>query len=282
MVCKERKYGLGALLISVGILLGFLPMTNTRALELDMTEALVDLLGHTSFDAAGSHENYNHLLLWDYGSEVNVFVDQDVDGISPAWVVKNIAEIMAIFRSNASIRFNVIANPYDAQIVIVSSKNKNGLKSKSFYDFLHKKYGTTRGDFRQFMDHIDQLYSTPEFARIVWPQIVEDRKTGKKGITGLLAVVEPKTETFKRFFSKIIFLSMGYGNGSFMRSRLLSVQTLANYKTDGIEGIDFLIMYYLYNSQARNGMAKASALKLFRRWLKSEEFNNLNLEFMKY
>ena len=210
MVCKERKYGLGALLISICILLGFLPMTNTRALELDMTEALVDLLGHTSFDAAGSHENYNRLLLWDYGSEVNVFVDQDVDGISPAWVVKNIAEIMAIFRSNASLRFNVIANPYDAQIVIVSSKNKNGLISKSFYEFLHKKYGTTRGDFRQFRDHIDQLYSTPEFARIVWPQIVEDRKTGKKRIIGLLAVVEPKTETIKRFFSKIIFLSMGY------------------------------------------------------------------------
>ena len=150
MMHKRSKYGLGAFLFSVCIALGFLPMTNTRALELDMTEALVDLLGRTSFDAAGSQRNYNHLLLWDYGSEVNLFVDQDVDGIDHGWVARNVAQIMVIFGPNASIRFNVAENPLDAHIVIVSARNKSRLQNRIFYEFLNRRFGMNRSDFNYF------------------------------------------------------------------------------------------------------------------------------------
>ena len=281
MTHKRSKYGPGTFQLSIFILLGCLSMTNTRALELDMTEALVDLLGHTSFDAAGSHKNYNRLLLWDYGSEVNLFVDQDVDGIDHDWVAGNVAEIMAIFDPNSSIRFNMVADPFDAHIIIVSAKNKSRLEDRNFYDFLRKKYKMNRNDFRYFTNRMNQLYSTSSYAW-GWPQIVDEPATGTKRITGFLAVIESKEKFFRLSFSKMIFHALGYGNGSYMFSKILSVQTHANYKTYGIEGVDFLIMRFLYNSQARNGMEKAFALRLFRNWMKSEEFKKLNTKFIKY
>ena len=281
MTHTRSKYGLGAFLLSVCIVLAFLPVTNTRALELDMTEALVDLLGRTAFDAAGSHKNYNHLLLWDYGSDVNLFVDQDVDGIDHGWVARNITEIMAIFGPNASIRLNVIENPLDAHIVIVSARYKSRLQNRYFYEFLNRRFEFNRRDFFQFTKDMDRLYSDSSYYW-AWPQVVNDHETRQKRISGFLAVIEPKKESFRRSFSKTIFNAMGYGNGSFMYSRLNSVQTHADFNTNGIEGIDYSIMYFLYNSQARNGMEKASTLKLFRRWLKSDEFSKLNMNFVKH
>ena len=79
----------------------------------------------------------------------------------------------------------------------------------------------------------------------------------------------------------MIFQALGFGNGSYMFSKISSVQTHARYKTDGIEGVDYAILRFLYSSQARNGMEKATALKLFREWLKSEEFKKLSFDFVK-
>ena len=281
MTHTRSKYGLGAFLLSVCIVLAFLPMTNTRALELDMTEALVDLLGRTSFDAAGSQRNYNRLLLWDYGSDVNLFVDQDVDGIDHDWVAGTLSQIAGVIGSNASIRFNVVTNPLDAQIVIVSAREKSGLESRKFYEFLKRRFGFNRSDFGYFLNRMNQLYSNSLYAW-GWPQIVDDRETETKRITGFLAVIEPKEKSFRLSFSKMIFQALGFGNGSYMFSKIRSVQTHARYKTDGIEGIDYAILRFLYSSQARNGMEKATALKLFRQWLKSEEFEKLNFDFVKY
>ena len=281
MAHKQRKNGLAAFLLSICIPLGLLPVTNTRALELDMTEALVDLLGRTSFDAAGSQRNYNRLLLWDYGSDVNLFVDQDVDGIDHDWVARNIAGIMAALGPSAAIRLRIIENPLDAHIIIVSAKNKNRLENEYFYDFVKRKFGWDRSDFGYFLNRMNQLYSDSSYAW-GWTQIVDDRKSETKRIIGFLAVIEPKEKSFRLSFSKMIFQALGFGDGSYMFSKIRSVQSHAKYKTDGIEGVDYLIMRFLYSSQARNGMEKATALKLFREWLKSEEFEKLNFDFVKY
>ena len=281
MAHKQRKNGLAAFLLSICIPLGLLPVTNTRALELDMTEALVDLLGRTSFDAAGSQRNYNRLLLWDYGSDVNLFVDQDVDGIDHDWVAGILSQIAGVIGSNASIRFNVVANPFDAYIVIVSARGKSGLESRKFYEFMSRRFGMTPRGFRLFVDDMDRLYSDSSYAW-TWPQIVHDKEAGEKRITGFLAVIEPKEKSFRLSFSKTIFQALGYGNGPYILSKIRSVQTHAAYNTNGIEGVDFSILHFLYNSQARNGMEKASALKLFREWLKSDEFRRLNLKLVKY
>ena len=281
MAYKRRKNHPAAIFLSICIPLWCLPVTSAPALELDMTEALVDLLGRTSFDAAGSFKNYNRLLLWDYGSEVNLFVDQDVDGISHDWVARNITEIMKTLGPSASIRLRMIEDPLDAHIVIVSARTKGRLENRNFYGFLKRRFGFNRGDFSHFMHRMNQLYSNSSYAW-KWLQIIDDRETRKKRITGFLAVIEPKEESFRLSFSKMILLALGYGNGSYIFSRIKSVQTHAKYKTDGIEGVDHIVMRFLYSSQAGNGMEKASALKSFRRWLKSDEFRKLNFDFVTY
>ena len=246
-----------------------------------MTEALVDLLGRTSFDAAGSHRNYNRLLLWDYGSEVSLFVDQDVDGVDHGWVARNIAQIMAIFGPEASIRLKLTKSPLDADIVIVSAKNKSRLQSEYFYQFLNKRFKIDRNHFNHIKSEINQLYSDSSYAWF-WPEITHDPEMKEKKINGFLAIIEPEIESFKRSFNKMIFLALGYGNGSYLSSKIKSVQAHGKYETGKIEGVDFSILYFLYNSQARNGMKMTSALKLFRGWMTSDEFTKLNIRFIKY
>ena len=277
----QKKHGLAALLLSICIPLWSLPMKSPRALELDMTEALVDLLGRTSFDAAGSQRNYNHLLLWDYGSDVNLFVDQDVDGIDHDWVARNITGIMAALGPSASIRLRIIENPLDAHIIIVSAKNKNRLENEYFYDFVKRRFGWDRSDFGYFLHRINQLHSNSSHYW-AWLQIVNDRETEKKRIAGFLSVIKPTEKSLRLSLSKAIFHALGYGDGSYMFSNIRSVQTQTIYKTDGIEGVDLIAVHFLYNSQARNGMEKASALRLFRSWLKSDEFRKLNVDFVKF
>lgn len=167
-----------------------------------------------------------------------------------------------------------VADPLDADILVISS-NKGKFSDGNYDNMLKRKYGYSDEDYRFILQNIEELYYSP-YQAWSYADIVGDPKT-KRRILGYLSVIEPKYGHFRAHLAKSIFTALGYGNGLFIQNNLKSVHTHSNY--EDIEGSDYLILHFLYNSEVKSGMSRKAAVELFRQWLSSDYFKkNINIK----
>lgn len=247
------------------ILLASLPVDDTHAF--DLNETLIDLFEKTVFGAAGTDMEYDRLLLWEKKYIINLHVAQDVDGITLEWLEMNMNEIMQSLGSNAPIRLMGVVDPLDADILIISSKNKDIFSDGIWSNILKRKYGFSEEKYKIVLENIEEIYSTPHQGWF-WTDTAD--VPNKKRILGYVSIIEPEYRSFKAHLVKSIFTALGYGHGQFVENVLKSVHTRSDH--DGIEGADYLILHFLYNSGVKNAMPRKAAVESFRRWLSSDYF----------
>ena len=100
------------------------------------------------------------------------------------------------------------------------------------------------------------------------------------GVGRISIIIHLKKKTFGKFFGvlhsnkekckmtlpSIFAASLGYGGFFPVESRWKSIHTALS----DFEVADHVILHFLYNSEAKSGMTRETAMKIFRRWLSSD------------
>lgn len=268
MANRWSKCILAVICLSLYLGIESFSMKNTYAL--DLNNALTDLFDKTVFDASGLDKEYNHLLLWEGKPYVSFHIMQNVKGVTNEWMAKIIAGVNKSLGPDASIKLRGVANPFDADILILSFKDKNNFFTGNIDILLKRKFKFTDDEYdKDFSEILRYLYSHSHYYYWALPDITYN-STGKMEIGGYLAIIKPEKNIFQNNLTKIIFESLGYGNRHYVENILKSAHT--QIFNNRIEGPDLAILHFLYNSEVKNGMPRKDALGLFRRWLTSEYF----------
>ena len=276
---KIRR-GISAVVLTACFLQQNFPVKAAHATEInDAKEALTELLDKTSFDALGRDIGYDRLLLWEKDRVVRYNIAVDVDGITSEWLRTILTQVYKTLdiNDNPLIDLRFADNMADADIVILSSK-KSILNHEPYMSFFKEKFQLSDETYNSLLDMIEGGYAgDPSVPSEAWLSAVVtiDPVSRRKTLRKFWGIIKPTKEPFQRSFPAYFLTALGYGNNREHYSVLRSVHTTPG--PTGLDGSDQVILRFLYGSKVKNGTTREEALKLFRRWLDSEDFRKLGI-----
>ena len=239
----------------------------------EQVEALLEVLDKTSFDAVGLDKGYGRLVLWERTRPIKIRVILDeafmADRKISAWVRKIIVQIHQALGSNARISIVGTGDTLGADILIVSTNQKEFFSSDIFRQYLLEGVGFSDDKIELVLKKIEEVHYGEELGWI-WAKF-GNNKVDERTLDGFIGIVHPDKTIFKSVFSRVITTALGYGNGSNIEidtridggKRIASVHT--RIQSGRPSSFDEILLHFLYNSEIRTGAIKTNTRRNFSR-----------------
>ena len=254
--------------------------TCAASLPEEQVEAILEILDKTSFDALGLDRGYGRLVLWERIDPIKIHVAVNnalmTDKEIPEWTRQAIVRMHQALGSNARISITGTEDTFGADILIVSTDQREFFSNDKFYQYMQENIGLPDRKIQLALEKIEEIHHGEETGWL-WAKF-DKNEADERTLGGFIGIIHPDKTIFKSVFPRLIATSLGYGNGSIIipKMRIQNGKRMASvhvqFRSKTFHSSDHILLHFLYNSAVENGMRRDVAQRLLRKWLVSNYF----------
>lgn len=248
----------------------------------EQIEAMLEILSKTSFDSVNLDKKYGRLVLWERNHPIKIRVIVNdafmADREIPERIEQVIVRVHQALGPNARISIAGTEDTFDADILIVSTDQREFFSDDRFRQYMLENIGLPDKMFKLTLEKIEEIQHGEEPG---WSWVkFSNNKAGERTIDGFIGIIHPDKNIFETIFPRMIAASLGYGNGSAIKQevkiqgekRMLSVHS--KFGLVEFESADEVLLHFLYNAEIKTGAREKNIKEVFQEWITSDYFRD--------